>query len=108
MWNNKCCVIFYSSDKFCVFPKYIIITLNTNMNTKALGYQPNAFYDATAVCSLLQIPMMALKQHKNKETVSYALNNNMSKLEVLFVAYELAKDMEAKERLQQEDKALKF
>lgn len=82
--------------------------LNTNMNTKALGYQPNAFYDATAVCSLLQIPMMALKQHKNKETVSYALNNNMSKLEVLFVAYELAKDMEAKERLQQEDKALKF
>ena len=80
----------------------------SNPNPRAINYQPNALYDAMAVCSLLQISMMALKQHKNKEVVSYALNNNMSKLETFFVVCELAKDMEAKENLQLENKVIKF
>lgn len=80
----------------------------SNSNPRAIDYQVNALYDAMAVCSLLQISMMALKQHKNKEVVSYALNNNMSKLETFFVVCELAKDMEAKEVLQLENKVIKF
>ena len=79
-----------------------------NSNPRAIDYQVNALYDAMAVCSLLQISMMALKQHKNKEVASYALNNNMSKLETFFVVCELAKDMEAKENLQLENKVIKF
>lgn len=79
-----------------------------NPDIRAIDYQVNALYDAMAVCSLLKISMMALKQHKNKEVVSYALNNNMSKLETFFVVCELAKDMEAKEVLQLENKVIKF
>jgi len=84
-----------------------------NAMSKAYNYKrnigpPQALYDATAVCSLLGIPIVALKQHRNKELVSYVLNNKMNKLQTVAVAFDLSKDLDIKYVLPQTTKLIKF
>ena len=68
------------------------------------------YYDAMAVCSMLGISIVELKEMKNEPVVSYVLkNNSMTRLETFFVLCELSKEVEPKEVLLLEDKPkLKF
>jgi hypothetical protein len=68
------------------------------------------YYDAMAVCSMLGISVVELKEMKNEPVVSYVLkNNSMTRLETFFVLCQLSKEVEPKEVLLLEDKPkLKF
>ena len=71
---------------------------------------PSNYYDAMAVCSMLGISIVELKEMKNEQVVSYVLkNNSMTRLETFFVLCELSKEKEQKEVLMIADtQKLKF
>jgi len=68
------------------------------------------YYDAMAVCRMLGISIVELKEMKNEPVVSYVLkNNSMTRLETFFVLCELSKKVQPTEMLLLKDKPkLKF